>query len=474
MRMLKRILLTASAVAFAITATIAQVVPLKTQVVAEAATMKINKKLLTLEEGDTYKLKVKGIGKKKVKWSSSDTYVAKVSKSGNVKAVSEGSATIKAKVGKKAFKCKVYVEPVDDYNEDNGQEHVPVLSEIQKNKNDFLQTIKTEGYYNQNGHWAMKYNAGTNTMPVVQYLEDKDALEFSFLDITSSVMTTCSFELPMQQDNPVVNIKAGVSYKDFDLDGTLTVNASDVYFNDSNSAMTFVAYQSKGYATSERQQELLNSAGNFAFTVWDVLVDVYAYSSFSKIGLTRLTTSGAVGSPAELVEYDDSTPFGKLWNYVKINGSLDDDGHKVLSGDYYDGHYTTGLVTITNYEDTHTIQMMDTFVFTDGDKKATGCMVFDIDKEGESAGIIVSYRDETRGNGYKAVTRNFDPSTYLGRKTKLYFYISDNTTNFYDYEESDFTSKSVVPNCLEDINVVLNKYGFNLQDLGFKQIVMLK
>lgn len=72
MRILKRIFLTTSAAVFALTATVTPAVPLQTQVVAEAATMKLNKKLLTLYEGDTYKLKVTGKGKKKVKWSSSD------------------------------------------------------------------------------------------------------------------------------------------------------------------------------------------------------------------------------------------------------------------------------------------------------------------------------------------------------------------------------------------------------------------
>ena len=68
MRILKRIFLTTSVAVFALTATVTPAVPLQTQVVAEAATMK-----LTLYEGDTYKLKVTGKGKKKVKWSSSDS-----------------------------------------------------------------------------------------------------------------------------------------------------------------------------------------------------------------------------------------------------------------------------------------------------------------------------------------------------------------------------------------------------------------
>ncbi len=119
MRILKRILLTASAAVFALTATVTPAVPLQTQVIAEAATMKISDKSLSLREGDTWKLKVTGKGKKKVKWSSSDTSVVKVSKSGNVRAISEGNATIKARVGKKTLKCRVYVEPVDDDDDDN-------------------------------------------------------------------------------------------------------------------------------------------------------------------------------------------------------------------------------------------------------------------------------------------------------------------------------------------------------------------
>lgn len=144
MRILKRILLTTSAAVFALTVTVTPAVPLQTQVVAEAATMKLNKKSLTLYEGDTYKLKMTGKGKKKVKWSSSDTSVVKVSKSGNVRAISEGNATIKARVGKKTLKCRVYVETVDDDDDDDYDNLANDTSYFDRLKN----YVNTYGTYN--------------------------------------------------------------------------------------------------------------------------------------------------------------------------------------------------------------------------------------------------------------------------------------------------------------------------------------
>ncbi len=73
-----------------------------------AKSVKLNKKNLTLKEGESAKLKVKGT-KAKVKWSSSKKKVAKVNKKGKVTAVKKGKAVITAKVQKKKLKCKVKV-----------------------------------------------------------------------------------------------------------------------------------------------------------------------------------------------------------------------------------------------------------------------------------------------------------------------------------------------------------------------------
>ncbi len=82
----------------------------KTVAVAEAASIRLNKTAVTLIEGNSIKLKVKGT-KKKVKWSTSKKKVATV-KNGKVTAKKEGTATITAKVAGKKLKCKVTVKPV--------------------------------------------------------------------------------------------------------------------------------------------------------------------------------------------------------------------------------------------------------------------------------------------------------------------------------------------------------------------------
>lgn len=109
MRNTKRILVAVGmALAVALSAAPVQITS-GTQIVAQAATVKLNKKSVVLDVGKTQKMKVIGT-KAKVKWSSTDTSVAKVSKSGVVTAVSSGSTTIKAKIGKKTLSCKITVK----------------------------------------------------------------------------------------------------------------------------------------------------------------------------------------------------------------------------------------------------------------------------------------------------------------------------------------------------------------------------
>jgi len=86
--------------------------------VAQAATIKINKKSLTLEVGQSKTLKITGT-KKKGTWSSSKKSVATVSSKGKVTAKSKGTATITATVSGKKYTCKVTVkEAVNPYLKD--------------------------------------------------------------------------------------------------------------------------------------------------------------------------------------------------------------------------------------------------------------------------------------------------------------------------------------------------------------------
>lgn len=76
----------------------------------EASKLKpqLNKKVVTIEVGETVKLRVIKT-KKKVTWKSNKPKIASVNKKGKITAKKEGIATITAKVGKKKYKCLVNV-----------------------------------------------------------------------------------------------------------------------------------------------------------------------------------------------------------------------------------------------------------------------------------------------------------------------------------------------------------------------------
>ena len=75
----------------------------------KAATIKLNKKEVTLYVGKSTTLKIQGT-KKKVTWSTNKEKIVTVSKNGKVTAKKAGTAIITAKVGKKNYNCKVTVK----------------------------------------------------------------------------------------------------------------------------------------------------------------------------------------------------------------------------------------------------------------------------------------------------------------------------------------------------------------------------
>lgn len=127
-----------------------------TQIVAQAATIKLNKKAISLDVGKTQKLKVTGT-KANVKWSSTNSSIAKVSKNGIVTAVSSGSATIKAKVGKKTLSCKVTVK--NKFSTSEATKNISVTLQntgkgvvaILKNNNSTMVDIDAKLVYFSNG-----------------------------------------------------------------------------------------------------------------------------------------------------------------------------------------------------------------------------------------------------------------------------------------------------------------------------------
>ncbi|WP_455716710.1 Ig-like domain-containing protein, partial [Anaerosporobacter sp.] len=99
----------ALAIAFTMGVSAPAAIPsMNTTTVANAATVKLNQKKISLKVGQTKQLKLTG-AKKKITWSSSKKSVATVSKKGKVTAKAAGTATITAKSSGKKYTCKVTV-----------------------------------------------------------------------------------------------------------------------------------------------------------------------------------------------------------------------------------------------------------------------------------------------------------------------------------------------------------------------------
>ncbi len=103
----------ACAIALTLAVVTPSIAPMNNVAVAEAATaIKLNKTKLTLNVGDTSKLKISGT-KSKVTWATNKKTVATVDKTGKVTAVKAGSAIITATVNKKKYTCKVTVKALN-------------------------------------------------------------------------------------------------------------------------------------------------------------------------------------------------------------------------------------------------------------------------------------------------------------------------------------------------------------------------
>lgn len=96
-----------------VTIVVAIALVLSTTVFASAATVKINKKALSLYAGKTTTVKVLNASKK-VTWTSSKKTVATVKSTGKasakITAKKSGTTTITGKIGKKKYTCKVTVK----------------------------------------------------------------------------------------------------------------------------------------------------------------------------------------------------------------------------------------------------------------------------------------------------------------------------------------------------------------------------
>lgn len=76
------------------------------------AAVRLNHSSITIKQGKTKKLKLKGTSAK-VKWSSDDEEIVSVNKKGKITTLKGGNAVVTAKAGKKKYRCKVYVVGLD-------------------------------------------------------------------------------------------------------------------------------------------------------------------------------------------------------------------------------------------------------------------------------------------------------------------------------------------------------------------------
>lgn len=81
----------------------------QTNVFAKTSKPKLSKTKITMNKGESFKVKLKN-SKGKIKWTSSKKSIASVSSKGIIKAQKKGTAIITAKYKNKKYKCKVKVE----------------------------------------------------------------------------------------------------------------------------------------------------------------------------------------------------------------------------------------------------------------------------------------------------------------------------------------------------------------------------
>lgn len=120
----------------------------------QAATIKLNKSKVTLYEGKTYQLKLKGTDDS-ITWKSSNEYVATVDKKGKVTAVDAGYSYITATCGSKEYTCRVTVKfdnkaaaknvSFERYNIDNG-----IVTVVTNNNDTHVSIADTIYFYSGN------------------------------------------------------------------------------------------------------------------------------------------------------------------------------------------------------------------------------------------------------------------------------------------------------------------------------------
>jgi hypothetical protein len=183
--------------------------------VAEAATVKLNKKTLTLVVGKSETLKITGT-KAKVTWASSNKKVATVSTGGKVTGKKEGKATITATVNKKKYSCAVTVKKAEVSF--TTQEAVLGTIKFKYPKNWTNMVMTDDG----NNAMSVLYPGSTDTFGETSYMaiviSETDEPQPDFTDVKATmdgiysedaIEETIKSQLNMASDLTISDIKTG-------------------------------------------------------------------------------------------------------------------------------------------------------------------------------------------------------------------------------------------------------------------------
>lgn len=197
---------------------------------ADAASMKINKKKLTLDAGGSYTLKIRK-AKKKIKWKSSKKSVATVSSKGKVTARKAGSATITARVSGRKFTCKVKVRAAAKGTRSNPRSaySANTITYYQEGKKIGKFTLKLLRYESGDAAAEMVKNNSTNPVPEAnqEYIYFRFQIHYISGDQTVNARDVFNYYYNIYSNNSTVqlkNIDWGLSFETVDDLGVTTLS----------------------------------------------------------------------------------------------------------------------------------------------------------------------------------------------------------------------------------------------------------
>lgn len=177
--------------------------------IAYSATAKLNKTTLTLNERESFQLKVKGAAGK-ITWKSYDTSIAAVSDQGLVEGVSEGTTIIVATVKKKNYRCKVTVKDVPTPEElasanftiDSYETAQGILAFITNDNEENLQANVVLEFYDKDGAMLKKFNkliyvSEAKKQMAIAFRVFEDGYRFPFYSYKISVQAGFGTKAPL-------------------------------------------------------------------------------------------------------------------------------------------------------------------------------------------------------------------------------------------------------------------------------------